>query len=159
MSNRELKWNIGLGVASFLCILFAGFATDPILFIFLLTFGVGMTALFTVYTVGTLKKWDIERLKKLKSNESAVIWVWVTAALTIGLFSIVWWAISYPLFVIIDTYNTIFTTPEEIAPMVSLLYRMIVWFGGIIIFGVIIWALVSSYQGQHTAQPVSPYYG
>lgn len=97
--------------------------------------------------------------RRFKANESGVIWVWVTAALTLGTVAIVWWVISYPLFLIIDTYSEVFTTPEEIAPLLSLLTRVIVWFLGVVVFGIIIWALVSSYQGERQSYPVNPYYG
>jgi uncharacterized membrane protein (DUF373 family) len=79
-------------------------------------------------------------------NRKGIVYVWVVAAITICFTALVWFVVSYPMWIIVDVVESQYTYPTQSRALLNLVQSVLTWFLGFEVFGVLIWALVSSHR-------------
>jgi hypothetical protein len=90
----------------------------------------------------------------LFKNKKGIVFTWAIAAITIGFTALVWWVVSYPLMMVIETMEGTFTYPAEAYGTIQLVKNVLGWFLGIEVIGVLFWALISSFRRTEQQYPV-----
>lgn len=91
--------------------------------------------------------------KRLLENGRGVAWIWAVCLITIIVLVIAWFALSYPTLMLIDTVTGNPNWPSEYSGTVTIIRNVIQWFLILMVFGLLIWAYVSSQRPQEVSYP------
>lgn len=92
--------------------------------------------------------------RNLRSNQSGVILVWITAGIMIVMFMIAWYATSPALFVFIDTMIGLIGSSPESLNILNTSINVVVWTALLFVGGIIFWAMLSSFKRDPQEVPV-----
>jgi hypothetical protein len=93
-------------------------------------------------------------MRSLRKNQSGVIWIWAICLLAIVLYSICWFSLGWPLYMVIDTVEASYTFPAQATNTINLMRLVIAWHPIFFIFGMLLWAFVNSQRREEVTYPV-----
>lgn len=119
---------------------------------FLLVFlGVLLTSVALLYLLATIELLPKLKVfsKRFKQNKSGVAWVWVTAALALAFCPFVYWAIGWPLDIVITQLMGQVTLTGFMATSFAAVRVVVAYLMGFVLIFTVIWAWVNARSPQY----------
>ncbi len=92
-------------------------------------------------------------LSKWRRNRQGVLYVWAVVAIAIAVMLILWFPLSWLVYLTIDTCTSAFNYPAEAQGTITLMKNVVAWFVDIFVGGFIVWAYVASQRRDPYTEP------
>jgi uncharacterized membrane protein len=99
-----------------------------------------------------------EGLKKFwirfRDDQSAIIWVWAVALLSIVVHSITWMVLCWPMYATLDAIELSYTFPSVATNTINLIRSLAALEETMFVLGMLLWAFINSARREDVTYPV-----
>lgn len=107
-------------------------------------YGLEMIALIDIFLA--IENKPFPQFKKLRRNQTAIIYHWAIGGITIIFMGFIWMMISYPMDLLYEFDTLNYPFPMQVQSTVTLLHTLTSWFLFFVLIGVGIYVLVNSFR-------------
>jgi hypothetical protein len=118
--------------------------------------GVGLTIVGLADVLATLHVWEKMRAlheQRMKAANQGIIAIWAICFVSICVYSILWFALGWATFSIIDIVVASYAFPAQAMLTITFMKLVIEWHPIFFIFGMLLWAYVNSQRREDVTYP------
>jgi hypothetical protein len=95
----------------------------------------------------------LEMFPSLKKNKHGILWIWAVCLMAIVVMALAWMTLTWPVYLIIEQIESVFTFPTAAQSAVDILKTVIAWFLVLFVLGMLLWAYVNSQRREDVTYP------